>query len=680
LKVNRKSERILKSWMAERLFGSLYLLLHLCDIEKQTIFLEEYYSKTKNNKLPEKILNGYKFALNALLHTIITVFIQEPGCISLRRSQKIDWDYLFGDETKSIHKLSHLSAQGILIKNLLFFRRKILKTKNWNELKSEVYGLQDFLIPLREIFLSCYSGKQKGSKQSMDPETALATKLPGVLLVFLNDGKNLEISFKEMYRQHKPTLTLKKLKQPLDFKGEGPSDGLFMFHRSSQLDEIAKAEVFLEGFKFANISLWRLVLGKNEFSRNKEIFRELQKVESWSEFDDVFEKINDNIVFDYEEKAKTKQIHMFLPKKVPSNLRHKLIIPINKPKSVQTQLSDVFHNRPAKIIGYEGGNGTTQFCTLLKGFACLQIIEKMPEKISVIEFIHNLKDRGNDYSYAVFMPASSNIADYSRWWVFYRCATDHSGFGGQCYRYIHSVFEKLSDSIHVKKFSIDEKSFFEYFKSDYVRFIEKECKQAKHINSGLRGAYLELLVAFIFIKNGFEVHLRHRSKVIGKEIDVVAIKQENRTSIVYVVECKERSVTVDPEEFDRIAKIIFKKLREEKEGMIGVSPSDAVLKIIEDFRNEKVIPLKNNLPKFAKELGFLNDKKMKLIGVVATTELFEGSINIYPDIELWTYWSLKEKIRDSQIDPSFIQIIEKYLEGSAGRTISDLHFSKDYFD
>ncbi len=608
-----------KSWMAERLFSCLYLLLHLCDIEKQTICFEEYYCKTKNNKLPKKFLNGYTFALNALLHTIITEFIREPGSISLRRSEKIDWAYLFGDETKTIHKLSHLSAQGILIKNLLFFRKKILEAKNWNKLKSEVYGLQDFLNPLQEIFLSCYVGKQKGSKQYMDPETALTTKFPGVLLVFLNDEKNLEIAFREMYRQHKPTLTLKKLKQPLEVKSEQMSDRLEMFHRSSQLDETAKAEVFLDGFKFANISLWRLVLGKIEFSKHEEIFRELQKVESWSEFDNVFEKINDNIVFEFEEKNKTNQIHLLLPKKVPSNLRHKLIVPIHKPKSVQTQLSDIFHNRPAKIIGYEGGNGATQFCTLLKGLACLQIIEKMHEKVSVIEFIHSLKNRGNDYSYAVFMHASSNIADYSRWWVFYRCATDHSGFGGQCYRYIHSVLEELKDFLHVKKFSIDEKSFFEYFKSNYVRFIEKECETAKHINSGLRGAYLELLVAFIFIKNGFEVHLRHRSKVIGKEMDIVAMKKENGKNIVYVVECKERSVMVDPEEFDRIAKIIIKKLREESDGIIGVSPSDAMLKIIEDFRNEKVIPLNNNLRKFAKEIGFPYDDRMKLIGVVATT-------------------------------------------------------------
>lgn len=70
---------------------------------------------------------------------------------------------------------------------------------------------------------------------------------------------------------------------------------------------------------------------------------------------------------------------------------------------------------------------------------------------------------------------------------------------------------------------------------------------------------------------------------------------------------------------------------------------------------------------------------IKVIRLVATTELLEVPTKTSSDIELWTYWTLKKKLQETNIDKSFIEIIENYLAGTVGRPIADLHFYKDCF-
>lgn len=680
-----EAEVKLDSWGAECLFGSMYLLLHLFESEKLLVFFKQFGREAEAKELPAKFLEGFKLALLALLHQMVIQAIETPEIIGIERSEKIDWTYLFGlNEARTIHKLPNLSAQGILITNLLTFRKKILESKDWNILWSETEGLRDYLDPFREIFLSCYVGKREKSNEALDPESALKTKLPELVLIFLNDERNLSRAFSDMYRLHPPSLRLEQYEMPLQRKEtELDEDPLQMLRHSrrSLLETTARSRVFLEGYKFANLALWRLALGKPEFAKSSDISKVIQKVNSWASLDRAFDRLNDGIVSKFEESNKSNETNLILTKKVPSALSHKLIVPIEKPKALQPWLSDVLNHRPAKVVGFEGSNGASQFCTVLLGLVYKHKLRIMHEKAQVIEFIHKQKTRGNDYSYALFIPTSSNIADYSRWWVFYRCATDHSDFGSASYNYIHSSLKSLKPFIHYRKFAINEHRFFEYFKSDYIKFIEKECKNATDTNSNLRGAYLELLVAFIFVRRGFRVLLRHRSTLLGrKEIDVIATKQHRKTNVLYIVECKEHSLTADAEEFQRISNAILDKSREKGKGPFGVSQSTAMLKIIEDFKNEKLNPLKNNLQAFAEEIKYPYKDSIKLVGVVATTELFKAPIRIFPDIELWTYRTLKRKLQTADIDKSFIGIIEKHLKGSVGRPIADLHFYKNYFD
>jgi hypothetical protein len=689
MKKTGKAQIKLESLAAEFLFGSTFLLLYLCEGKKQLAFYNWFYSKENEGKLPTQFFEGFKLALTALLHRLVSQTIDFPESIGVRRSKKIDWAYHFGSGDRStIHKLPNLSAQGILITNLLTFRKKILESKNWNSLWEVTESLRDFLHPFQEIFLSCYSGKIDQSDEDLSPENALKTKLPALILIFMNDENNLRLAFNEMYRLNPPFARLEHYRMPLEPEESKVNENPLQFlhekilkSRGSFFEAADKAGIFLEGFKFANISLWQLALEDNEFANSTNLFRDIQTAKSWTAFDETFEKLNSEIVSQFEKTNRTNETNLILAKKVPADLSHKLIVPLEKTKIRQMKMSDVLNHRPAKVISFEGANGVSQFCTVLLGLVYQHKLGIMKERAQVVEFIHKQKNRGNDYSYALLIPASSNIADYSKWWIFYRCATDHSGYGSSCLAQVRSYLKNLKPYIHCKKFAIDEKTFFENLKSDYIRFIETESRKEADDNSLLRGAFLELLVALIFAKCGFGVVLRHRSKVLGgKEIDVIATKYDGKTDLIYVVECKERSLTADPEEFDRISQDIFAQARENGKGPFSITPSDAMHKIIEDFESEKLALLKTKPKEFAAEINHQYTEKTKIIGVLATTELFEDSSQISPNIELWTYWTLKRKLQETKIDKSFIEIIESYLAGTVAKPMIDMHFFKDYLE
>jgi hypothetical protein len=689
MKETEKTKIILESLAAEYLFGSTFLLLYLCEAKKQLAFYKSFYGKEKAQNLPTQFFEGFKLALVALLHRVVSQAIEAPESIGVRRSKKIDWAYHFGSEGQStIHKLPNLSAQGILITNLLTFRKKILESKNWDSLWEATESLRDFFYPFQEIFLSCYCGKIQKSDEDLNPENALRTKLPALILIFMNDERNLHLAFNEMYRLNPSHAPLERYKTRLESKEVRTNEDPLQFlkedvleSRGSFFENVDIAGIFLEGFKFANISLWRLVLGDHDFGKSITLFRDVETAESWTAFVEAFDKLNEEIVSLFERANRTNETDLIFVKKVPTDLSRKLIVPLEKTKARRIEISDVLNHRPAKVISFEGSNGVSQFCTVLLGLVNQHRRGIMKEKAQVVEFIHKQKYRGNDYSYGLFIPTSSNIADYSRWWIFYRCATDHSGYGSSCLAQVRAYLESLRPHIHFRKFTINEETFFDYLKSDYIKFIEAESRRATDDNNLLRGAFLELLVALIFVKLGFNVKLRHKSKLLrGKEIDIVATKQNAETDLIYIVECKERSLTADIEEFDRISQVILAKKRENGKGFISFTPSDAMHVIIEEFERRRLRPLKSKLREFAAEINHHYTEKTKIIGVLATTELFEDSKQISPDIELWTYWTLKRKFQETNIDKSFIEIIECYLAGKVARPIIDMNFFKDYLE
>ncbi|MEM3458939.1 MAG: hypothetical protein QXN36_08680 [Candidatus Bathyarchaeia archaeon] len=673
MRKNRKKANIMAEDLGSKfLFGSVYLLEFLSAPDRNwQIYkkLNELYPKEP----PPELIDGYKFALIALLHSIIIQVIQSPELLGIRRNEKINWAFYFGKGDRSkVHKLVDESPQGILISNLLAFRKRILKSRDWQTLKRELYSLMDFMRLFKVIFLNCYAGLNENTEEIIDPENALRMKLPGTLLIFINDERNLRHSFFDMYRFHSGKLKLEHFRRPLESYLDFPE---------SPLETIMKNKNFFAGFKFAVIVLWYAVL-KEDFMDKIDLFTRIKDAQTWRDFDSLFELLNDNIVGPFEEKTQANAIILFKTKAIPKTLNSRLIVPLEKPKKHYPLLADVFNHRPARVVSYEGSNGALNFCTVLLGLISQRELGLMKEKVRVLEFVHRQNIKGkhaNNYSYALFLPCSSNIADYSRWWVFYNCATDYSGAGGFNYQYIHNFLKSFKRFIHYRRVAIDETSFFKFLKSDYVRFLETECEKATSINVLMRGALLELIVALYFVNQGFQVFVRHKSKVLGREIDVVAKKREKNFNLIYVVECKERSISASADEFDRYARVILDEMRAKTTEPVGVSQYDAIMRMLQDFEKNYIKPLQERLPEFVKEIDPNHKGNVRLKGVLATTELYEATVEFSPDVEFWTWWTLKKKLTQERVNKSFLEIIEKHLEGDVGKPISHLHFHEDYF-
>jgi Holliday junction resolvase-like predicted endonuclease len=603
---------------------------------------------------------------------MITIAIQDPELIGIRGSEKIDWAYSYGsDDKSSIHKLPNRTTQGIFVKNLLSFRRSILESKNWPELRTEAETLRDFLLPLKEIFLCCYKGVLKNGK-IVEVDETLKVKIPGILLIFLNDENNLAKAFSEMYRTQKSGRI--RLED-------------FAYDLADQLSEtfnenaLMKNQVLFSGFRFANLALWYYVLGDTIFNKYIEIFHKLKEAPDWKEFDLLFEKINDQIIFGFEKEHQSNFIDFTIEVKIPRALRVKLTVPIEKTKATRILLEEVLNHRPAKAVSFEGPAGFTNFQTVLLGLIGRQMIKELKEKAQIVEFVHRRGKSKNYYSYGLFLPTYLAMGDASIWWIFYGVATDYSGAGRHYYLLIHRLLDAYKPFIRCRKFSIPENDLLTYLKSDYLTFIEKECNQAREVNWLLRGAFLELLVATYFSKKGFKILLRHKSKIIGKEIDVVAIKHSSKMNLIYLVECKERSITSESSENKRLEEKLFKKLRKTTKGDICFGPTDLIVEAINEFVDKCYSPLKEKLPLFINEIGIRKAENSKLIGILATTEnCVAPKTKMLQGIELWTWWTLKDIILKEKISRSYLEIIQKHLEGEVGRPIQGFDFNKDYFD
>lgn len=675
--VGKKGEEMLKTLGIEYLFGSVALLRILSQLEKHVVLYRKIFDLQDASEISSNLLEGFKFAVIAVLHRIIIGCIESPELVGVRRSDTISQAHMYGNgKARSIRRLPDRSSHGILLSNLLAIRRAVLKAKSWDTLKSVFVRILEFSSWFDAIFASCYTGfSEEDEGKPFDPNNVLASKLPSVLLIFLNDADKLTRAFIDMYRYSRTE------RSHLDLRRFTRTLGTDPFEHEIGLDTMMKDRAFLEGFKFANLVLWYNVLGGELFWRKQSIFQRIRETVSWKEFDEFFRVLRDDIVLPLEEKKNLKSFYLSQIKKVPPTLRKRLITPLTTSKRRQLTLDDIFYYLPARVGSHEGSNGAMNFTIVLMGLVHAHIIGFMEDKAEVVEFIHKRK-HGNNYSYALFLPCRSWIAEYSRWWVFYNCATDHSGAGGFNYRLIHSFINEYRKHISFRRFAIDEEDLLSYLKSDYVKFIEEESKKATDINALMRGALLELLVALYLSKEGFDVHVRHKSTTLGKEYDIVATKKTSeKKTLVYVVECKEKSVTVDSEEFSRLADETLETIRKDRQlqGPIGVTPDDIVFKELLEF-NHEIEEVRRNIHKFIHELGVKKSKDFELRGIFATTELYRGREEIFPNVELWGWWTLKAKLTSAGIHKSFFEIIEKHLKAKVGRPITDLYFYRDYFD
>jgi len=648
-------------------YGSIELIKILNEVD----LFKDFFSEYTGEEASDELFQGYKFAVLAALHRIINEFVISPTDVGVEPDEVIWNAYNWGPYQESaLQSLPRDSSHGILLNNLLLLRTRVISSGNWEELKKNLYDVLDFLFKIENIFVKFYVGKGRTDDKIIDPTVLITRKLPSVLLIFLNDGGKLTQSYYDMYRSPKNVdsdIDLRRFTRKL---GGNPFDDFIEF------DDVDKHHIFLLGFKMANLFLWKRILGDELFNKFKAVFKKLYNANYWNEFDLLFGTINDkvcrfieneNVLYDYSF-IKNAEITQDFIREIISPLDENMI-----QKEIELKLKLLF--RPVSYVNHDA-SGALNFIAVLLGLVHAQIIRYMKEKARVIELVHEDKP-GNNYSYAIFLPCSGTLSDSSRWWIFFRCATDYSGQGGFNHMIIHKFLDRYSEYVDYSPYKVDEDELRNYLRSDYIKYIEKQTKDAIDINSGMRGAFLELLVSSYLWKKKCEVYLRYEPKFLNKELDIVAIDRNMKT--IYVVECKEKSVTVDSDEFDRLADEIFNILKAENpRGEFGVGHNELTFYQLSKFI-KLIDKINNNLTMLLRELNIIEDD-YRLIGILATTELYDiEDINLPDHIEFWTWWILRDKLISMDIDKSYLEILEKHMKSSMARPLRDHDYMNDYF-
>lgn len=652
-------------------YGSIELLKILQNFKEKLLFRQG--SSDEDNEAEQRandVFQGYKFSILSILHIVIDQFVMYPNDIGIKQDEFILNAYNWGDYFDgSIHNLPRDSPHGIFLSNLLFLRKKIISSNDWSQIKVELYDLIDFLLKIENIILHNYVGKKRGHDQIIESTELISSKLPSVLLIFMNDSKKLSRAYYEMYR------TPKKSKNKINLKKYTVKYGINPFDSKFELDEIDKHNLFLTGFTIVNYFLWKNILSEEMFEENKDIFNNLLQAKNWDEYDLLFGSINENVCIKLEKNDPLSEYYYSQVKEISNEFTRSLISPLNEVVFSKTNdLKSILHYRPISYVNYDS-SGALNFISVLLGLVHAQKISYMKEKARVIELVH--KDTpGNNFSYAIFLPCSGTISDSSRWWVFYRCATDYSGQGGFNHKSIHLFLERYEKLIEYEQFEIDEDDFKEYLKPNFLNYFETITKDAIDTNSSMRGAYLELLVSSYFWKLGYKVIPRKKIKSLNREIDVVAIDDKNK--LIYFVECKEKSITVDEDERSRVTDELFEKHKDEHDGFFGFGVNEIIHSQLSDF-----IDLYNNVvtnfDSFLQELD-ITDKDYSLKGIFVTTDLLDIELLELPDpIEFWTFWILKEKLQSVKLDKSYLDILEMHIQSKIARPLKDRLFLSEYY-
>ncbi|MBU0569218.1 hypothetical protein KKB40_00360 [Patescibacteria group bacterium] len=312
-------------------------------------------------------------------------------------------------------------------------------------------------------------------------------------------------------------------------------------------------KVFMEkslfGYKCGLAYIWS-VLRKNP---NNKISEHILSANSWTELDHCFNLIRNQIICPLEAKKKISFVwenNYKKIKKINSTEFSKLKTTLKKPTLTKEELLN------QHLLWYETSplypervfNGVNAFTLLLTG-TVTEYWSQHNFKPRVIRFTHPEKYGGNKYSYAILLESSGIATDYSGWILFYSCATDFSGFGGNEHRLAEQKIQEFKDKIILTEIKISEKELLnslDVIPEDYKTFDGKgrakevlmKLKDLENQQTADTGNLLELLTVFCLMHGGFKIQkwsneLKKKTQHLS-QMDLLAEKD----GINYLIECQ----------------------------------------------------------------------------------------------------------------------------------------------
>jgi len=359
----------------------------------------------------EKFIRGYSLAIVLMLERLLDVLVD-------RNPFDLDEEFVLSRAFQGevpFERMPTDSRLGVLIRKIAllylpFFRPATLETLEGNARKLEIL----LLHPLRAIFENSINIDAKAA-QKAGPDKWLCIRRLGLVNahLFLCELKKVEIGFYQTYLRNK-----------------GPG-------RRTPPSE------FYPGYK---MSVAFLLDSLREPGSSERALKLLLKSKSWKGLENQYRTIQSELVTPIEN---TYGINDFIFTKtgpVPKNLRSQLLFAdkdaMQTTYSTRERLDQAFLWLDTRLVGTEGitFSSAAGVITAITGVLTIQKYEP----VRIIQFEHPAH-YGSDFSYAVLVPAYSNIGNYSEWWVFPDFANNVTGGGGSGYRYVESSIARARD-------------------------------------------------------------------------------------------------------------------------------------------------------------------------------------------------------------------------------------------
>lgn len=647
-RLGKQINNILSSHQIELVFCPFILL--------DTFISSDVIESTRRASLSEPgekeqqdFFNGYKLAIISTLFLYLEYVIRNPDIVGISPDPNFQdyWAYTKTpgkDKLKSALRQSHTTSA--LISRIQSVVSEILRSDSWDEFQGCLGHIQDFSLCLRRIFVKSYkcSEKIRGRWKVIDTEKGLTERAYDILWTYLMNFKMLKGVYSEAYRDYQSRYDIVED----DFEEFGDRelnmtrlhgrDNDFLLHRLPP-NQWAKG--------YAHVTLNCLCKLTNPPIQEKlsGIYSQISKIDTWVKYD-RFQRIVRDLLSEIPNFFNPGTRWLFKQKRpiAAIDLRG-LLLPVQRISNIE-QVKAILGNR-VRIVEIESPSATLNFKCLLDG--AIVRAKRTKEKALVAEFKHPVRHNEYDYSYAIFMPAYSQVLpmNASMWWVFFDICNNFSGTASRMLTEIKNYLQDSSKWIEILSVKVDKFDFLNFCEEPGYLYLKKEIKNSKKLDNDIRATFPELLLAAYLAKQeAHPVRCRLKPRFLNKELDVVGVKwQKNEPSEIVIFESKGKATT-------------YEELQTE----------------VNKFA-EKLKLIGENLEKLSRTLDIPFKSDLKVTGIfVSMAVLQPDDVEIPQSLSLWDFSRFQNELLRERIPREYRMLIRRKI---LARVIS---FNSPLFD
>lgn len=625
--------RILESFGAQYVFCSPYVSEMLEDYDS---FLQcsRTILKESMRELPDSFRVGFKLMLLVNLHAMVEELISNPGWFEIGPDSVLIQKSRWSD--RSVDSYPVLTDHGRLVRNLVECKRRILTASTWKEIRIAHNSTNDYLKILSHYLEKGYECLliDENRKRKLTLASLLRKLALSYIVMHLGDPKNIREAYWDLYHPS-GRMTIKRV---IDLQKEwarSPKE------KDDYKMPLLRGKQDLDGYVSAFVYLVHSLIPKQSKATWKKLRSEIVKSSNLARFRRTTGELSKRVVMPLKEEWGFGHILENLSfQRTPfssGSLQKRILKPLFKPSKESLSLNEKLMYRPVRLVQYENPiSGAHFFSHVFHGL--LYLVKRNNDKIPVIRFVHP-DSPGNSYSYAILMPSyGTAFSDLSEWWLFYNSFTDYSVTAGDAYESVERLIGQNRNHVRLEEHEIEigDSALMSALESRRVRLLRKTMMRLWEANQQTRGNFLELLVAYYFMRLGYnKVALRKPSPIIGgRHIDVAALKLNDDDIDLTVVECKGHLHV-------ELESVLPEDLQSTPEEDLSQNLRD-VIRFGQDV--EKI---SKNASEYASQMFEIQGHVRNVHGKVISTTFIGNTISQYipSNLEFWSWETFRKELR-----------------------------------